>query len=113
MKKFNAPTLINLRRQLRKGITPQERALWNILRNRKIQGLKFFRQYSVNNYILDFYCPKIKLCIEIDGGQHSESKNKIADIARSNYLNSLNIKILRFWNNEIDNNLEGTYEKII
>jgi very-short-patch-repair endonuclease len=56
------------------------------VRNRKILNFKFFRQYSVNKYILDFYCPAIRLCLEIDGGQHSEVKDKDYDKIRTAYL---------------------------
>ncbi len=113
MKKYNNPNLKALRQKLRKDLAPQERIIWNLVRNRKIQGLKFFRQYGVGDYILDFYCPEIRFSIEIDGGQHSEAENKINDQKRTEYLNSLNIIVIRFWNNEITSNLEGVYEKII
>lgn len=94
------------RRLLRKSQTDAERKLWGILRNKQLNGLKFFRQYSVSKYILDFYCPAIRLAIEVDGGQHAESKY---DDIRTNYLKSKNIFVIRFWNNEVLNNLEGVY----
>ncbi len=71
--------------------------------------MKFFRQYGVGKYILDFYCPAIRLCLEIDGGQHNQNPN---DARRDNFLKSINIKVLRFWNNEINENFEGVYQKL-
>jgi len=78
--------------------------MWNILRSRKINNLKFYRQYSAGPYILDFYCPQIRLAIELDGEQHKE--NKIYDSERENFLKDKNITVIRFWNNQIINNLE-------
>jgi ATP-dependent helicase HrpA len=106
---YNNSNLKERRRNLRKSQTDAERKLWQILRNKQINGLKFFRQYSVGNYILDFYCPKMRLAIEVDGGQHAENKH---DDMRTAYLQKQNILVLKFWNNEILNNLEGVYVKI-
>ncbi len=63
--------------------------------------MKFVRQYSAGPYILDFYCPKLKLAIELDGGQHAENDNKKYDAARSAYLKSQGIDMMRFWNHEV------------
>jgi len=68
MRNFNNPRFKVIRKTLRKDQTSQERKIWNILRNRQLLDLKFFRQYSIGKYVLDFYCPKIKLAVEIDGG---------------------------------------------
>lgn len=100
------------RRSLRKNQTDAERKLWSILRNKQMDGLKFFRQYSVGSYILDFYCPKHKLAIELDGGQHGEEKQRARDELRTNYLKQQNIRVIRFWDNEVLTNLEGVIEKI-
>lgn len=110
---FNQPQSKNLRRELRKNQTPQERAIWNIVRNRQINNYKFFRQYGIGKYIIDFYCPELLLAIEIDGGQHNETQNKNNDNQRTNYLNTLHITVLRFWNNDITGNLEGVYDRIV
>jgi very-short-patch-repair endonuclease len=109
MKLFNQQGTKELRRSLRKNSTPEEMKIWQIVRNRKILNLKFFRQYSVNKYILDFYCPQIKLCLEIDGGHHNLNNN---DKIRTDYLNLVGISVIRFWNNDVNNNLEGVYQKI-
>lgn len=84
--------------------------LWSKLRNNQL-GFKFKRQYSVCPYVLDFYCSLKKLAIEIDGSQHIE--NKEYDIKRSDYLSVFDIKVIRFWNNEINVNIDGVVNKII
>ena len=94
-------------RKLRHNMTPQERKLWNLLRNRSFKGLKFVRQYPIGNYIVDFACRLEKIVIEIDGGQHNEIANIIYDNKRTNFLEEQGYKVIRFWNNEIDNNIEG------
>ena len=98
------------RKELRRTSTDAEKKLWSILRNRNIQGLKFFQQYSVGGYILDFYCPAKRLAIEADGSQHIGSEY---DIVRTEFLNGNDITVLRFWNNDILKNPEGVRMKII
>ena len=66
----NDPSIQTKRRALRKTQTAAERKVWSILRNRQMNGIKFYRQYSVENYILDFYAPSKRLAIELDGGHH-------------------------------------------
>ena len=63
--------------------------------------MRFFRQYSIGPYILDFYCPAMKLAIELDGGQHNQCENKEYDAARSDYLKAQGIEVIRFWNHEV------------
>lgn len=109
---YNKTELKPLRRELRKHQTKVERVVWNLVRNRQILGLKFLRQYSVGNYILDFFCPEIRLAIEIDGGQHAEPLNQIVDHERTQYLREQHITVIRFWNNEVLQNTEGVYETI-
>jgi len=86
--------------------------LWSVLRNRNIYGLKFRRQYSIGDYIVDFYCPQSRLVIELDGGGHNEERQIKLDVSRDNFLRSKGYKFLRVWNDEIDENLEGVVEKI-
>ncbi len=102
-----------LRRNLRNDQTPAERKVWNILRGSKFLGYRFLRQYGVERYILDFYCPKVKLAIEIDGGQHNDEREKLSDAERTRLLEFYRIRVLRFWNNEVMQNIEGVYEKIM
>lgn len=97
----NDQTLKDRRRELRKNQTDAEKAFWAHVRNRQFHGIKFFRQYSIGPYILDFYCPDKKLAVELDGGQHNQPENKDYDVARSEYLNNHGIEVLRFWNNEV------------
>ena len=74
--------------------------------------VRFFRQYGVNIYVLDFYCPSKRLAIEIDGGQHAEEIHCKHDTRRTEYLQAKDIQVLRFWNNEVMQNLEGVWHKI-
>ncbi len=101
--------LHNARKDLRNNITPQELLLWYRLKNKAL-GYKFRRQHSIGNFIADFYCYEKKLVIELDGSQHLD--NVEYDKERTEYFESLNIKVLRFWNNDIDNNLNGVLMKI-
>ena len=96
-----------LARNLRKNSTIQERRLWNLLKNRQFHNLKFKRQQPIGDYIVDFICKEAKIIIEIDGGQHNEPKNIEYDKTRTEYLNTLGYKVIRFWNNEIYENIEG------
>ena len=96
-----------LARNLRKNSTIQERRLWNLLKNRQFHNLKFKRQQPIGDYIVDFICKEAKIIIEIDGGQHNEPENIEYDKTRTEYLNNLGYKVVRFWNNEIYENIEG------
>lgn len=110
--RFNNPRLKVYRQQLRKQMTEAEVSLWGQIKNGQILGYKFRRQYSVNIFILDFYCPKLRLAIEIDGGQHAKKEIETYDQGRTNYLNDHNITVLRYWNNEVLKNIEGVYMDI-
>jgi len=110
---YNEKRLKSLRRTLRRNQTSPESRLWSKLRNKQMFGFKFYRQYSVGSYILDFFCPKIKLAIEVDGGQHNIEGNKKWDAYRTEYLKGKGIKVIRFWNNEVMSNLEGVMERIL
>ena len=94
-------------RYLRKEETKAEKILWQKLRNSNI-GIKFRRQYPIDMYILDFYAPKIKLSIELDGSIHNLKETREYDTERTIYLKSKYIYELRFWNSEIENNLTTT-----
>ncbi len=97
----NNAALKDRRGDLRKNQTDVEKMLWGKLRNRQLSGIKFFRQYSLGSYILDFYSPKLKLAIELDGGQHAEQDSMEYDEVRSEYLRSQGVDVMRFWNNEV------------
>jgi very-short-patch-repair endonuclease len=101
-----------LARHLRKTMTPQEVKLWVHLRELKDQGLHFRRQVPREGYIVDFACLKSKLVIEIDGAQHGEPTELQRDANRDAKLTAAGFKVLRFWNNEVNQNLDGVVEAI-
>jgi very-short-patch-repair endonuclease len=92
---------------LRLNSTDVERKLWARLRNRNFYNIKFRRQHPIDRYILDFICVEKKIIIELDGGQHNFETHKIKDEIRDNYFIDRGYKILRFWNNEVNENLDG------
>lgn len=114
MKKFeyNSPTLKPYRKQLRNQATRAEQALWDKLKGKQFHQLKFTRQYSVGNFILDFYCYDTRLGIELDGGQHTQVEARNYDEQRTDYLKERNIKILRFWNHEVLQSMDTVLRKI-
>ena len=99
-------------RILRKNMTEQEYKLWSLIKNKQFDGCKFLRQYVIGNYIVDFVCREKKVIIEIDGAQHNINKNIIHDEERTKFLEKLGYSIIRFWNNDIDYNIEGVYQKL-
>ena len=101
-----------LAKNLRKNMTSQERKLWEILRAHRFYGLFFRRQHPIGNYIVDFICRSKKIIIEVDGGQHNQKLDIKYDNDRTKYLNSKGYHVIRFWNNEIDNNFEGVFLKL-
>jgi len=109
---YNNPSRKQDRRRLRKDATDAERKLWSILRNRQMSDVKFFRQYGIGSYVLDFYCPERRLAIELDGGQHADVRGQEHDAKRDTYLRELNIRVLRFWNNDVLQNIEAIGQKI-
>lgn len=105
-KLYNKKQYTNFRKQLRNHLTPAEAALWNYLKNNKLNGRKFRRQASIDKYIVDFYCPSEKLAIELDGEVHFEDLQYKKDAVRTEYLEELGIRVLRFENKFVYNNLE-------
>ena len=99
-------------RNLRKNQTPQEIILWSRLRSRRFLGIKFRRQYPIGKYIVDFICLGKKIIIELDGWQHKEERQKRYDKERDKFLENKGFKMLRFWNNEVNSNLNGVILKI-
>ena len=106
-------TTINQAKLLRQNMTPQERKLWSILRNNLFYDYKFRRQVPVGNYVADFLCEARNLIIEIDGVQHNEPENIKCDELRSAFFKSKGLRVLRFWNNDVDNNIDGVCEVIL
>ncbi len=95
---------------LRKAQTPTEAVLWDRLRNRQLDGLKFRRQHPIGRYILDYYCAELKLAVELDGESH-ESRQQY-DLARTAWLNELGIEVLRFQNMEVVLDINAVLECI-
>jgi len=108
----NDPVLKQRRRGLRRNQTEAEKALWAHLRNKQFYGMKFFRQYSIGPYILDFYCPNMRLAVELDGGQHNQGESKEYDIVRSEFLKGQGIEVMRFWNNEVLLDMESVLSEL-
>ena len=108
----NEPILKQRRRELRLNQTEAEKTLWSRVRNRQLYRMKFFRQYSVGPYILDFYCPQMRVAIELDGGRHTEDDRREYDAARSAYLKALGIEVMRFWNHEVLHQTESVLRKV-
>src|SRR3990172_11084501 len=92
-------------RDLRRNMTEAEKLLWSRIRKKQVKDYQFYRQRIIGNYIVDFYCPKAGLIVELDGGQHYHPEDLKKDTLRDDYMESLGLKILRFSNNEIFGNL--------
>jgi very-short-patch-repair endonuclease len=107
------PKLFEYARGLKKEATEAERKLWERLRNKKLNGLKFRRQHPLNNYIVDFYCYEKKLVIEVDGTVHATKENREYDRGRTAELNELGITVLRFWNEEVIGDIEDVVRRIM
>ena len=99
-------------RHLRRNLSRAETILWQHLRKRQLQGLRFRRQFPIANYITDFACPEIKLIIEVDGETHSSASEMAHDKARTEFLESEGWQVLRYWNKDIYDNLEGVLDAI-
>jgi very-short-patch-repair endonuclease len=105
-------SLKEIAQQLRKNMTDAERHLWWKIKMKQVKGLIFYRQKPIGEYIVDFYCPKAKLVIEIDGSHHLIGDTIEYDRTRDDYMNSLGLKVLRFNNTEVLTNIFGVLEKI-
>jgi very-short-patch-repair endonuclease len=99
-------------RQLRREATAVEARRWSKLRANRLDRLSFRRQHPAGAYVLDFYCPELPLSIEIDGSQHGDGEHQRRDEQRTAWLRACGVTELRFWNNDITQNLRGVLEKI-
>ena len=116
MKKYliNNTNIKKIRKSLRLRQTDAESKLWYYLRRRQLKNYKFYRQYSINRYVLDFYCPKLKLAIEVDGDTHYMNDGVIEyDKKRQSYIETFGVKFLRFTNDDIYTNIDEVIEEII
>ena len=106
------PDLLKSARALRKNMTDAEQLLWQCLRRKQLDGFRFRKQHPLDHYVLDFYCPARRLAIELDGGQHNTEAAKERDGLRSAYLRRQGIRVLRFWNRQVFEELEGVLTRI-
>lgn len=111
-KHFNKTSEKEKRRKLRRDQTFCEKTLWTYLRDRKTLGYKFRRQYSVDHYVIDFYCPELKLAIELNGSVHDLPDQKEYDAYRQEYLEKFGIIFCRITNEELMGNANVAFEKI-
>ena len=104
--------LKQLSRQLRESMTEAERHLWAKIRMKQLKGCQFYRQKPIGDYVVDFFCPKSKLAIEVDGSHHLVGEKIEYDRIRDECLSSLGLRVLRFTNTEVLTHIEGVVESI-
>jgi very-short-patch-repair endonuclease len=100
------------RKQLRNHSTPAEIALWNLIKNRQLKGRKFRRQFSIDGYVLDFYCPEEKLAIELDGAGHFTLEGQRRDARRDAYMAEQRIRTIRIENEKVFKNTHQVLDDI-
>ena len=110
--RFNIKELKETRRELRLNGTSAEAVMWTHIKGRKINGRRWRRQFSVGPFIIDFYCPELKLGIELDGAPHFAPGGYEADESRTDYLRRYGIRIIRFENKDIWTSLESVIETL-
>ena len=99
-------------RALRKSMTDAERQLWSHLRGKQLLGVQFYRQKPIGHFIVDFYAPTAKLVIELDGCQHQEPEHRQKDMARDQYLADEGLKVMRFDNLQVLNEIDAVLEEV-
>jgi very-short-patch-repair endonuclease len=109
MHRRTTPKVFTNAKELRRNLTPAEQKLWAVLRNDQL-GVSFRRQHAIGPYVTDFCCIKKKLVIELDGGQHLEQADY--DQERTEFLQSKGYRVLRFWNNDVVNDINGVITAI-
>ena len=114
MKKHNTNHVsAKKRRSLRNNAPMAEILLWTELKGKQLDGYKFRRQYSIGPYIADFYCVKAKLAIEVDGESHFMPGADIKDKRRQDYIESFGLRIVRFTNTDVYQNIDGVIQEIL
>ena len=111
-KHYNKKSEIGKRKYLRKTPTFTEKIVWIYLRKNQLLGYKFRRQYSIDQYVIDFYCPELKLAVEIDGETHNNLEQKEYDNRREKYLVRYNISFIRLTDDELFGNPDIAFKKI-
>lgn len=109
---FNKHSEKEKRQHLRRHMPNAETVLWQKICRRQIAGVKFRRQYGIDRFVVDFYCPSLRLVIEVDGPTHQGSEAQTYDQARQQFIESLGIEFLRFTNSEVYQNLDAVLEII-
>ena len=99
-------------RELRCNMTDAERLLWSRVRRKQLKGFQFYRQKIIGDYIVDFYCPKAKLVIELDGGQHYNPEGIMKDDIRDSYMREHGLKVLRFSDRDVLKDPDAVVERI-
>jgi very-short-patch-repair endonuclease len=105
--------LRNYSRSLRRDMTEAEKLLWSKLKYKQLKGFQFNRQKPIGNYIVDFYCLSAKLVIELDGGQHYTEENRLKDKVRDEYMAGIGLRVLRFSDRDVFENIDGVVEMIM
>lgn len=100
-------------RRLRRNQTPHEARLWKLLRNRRLKGYKFYRQFVISGYIVDFCCWSHHVVVELDGSGHAMPEQHAYDMIRDDVLRAAGYRILRVWNSELSTNEDGVLEEIL
>jgi very-short-patch-repair endonuclease len=100
-------------REQRRQSTPAEQKLWQALRGRRLAGLKFRRQHAIGRFILDLFCVEHQLAVEVGDGIHTAPRRTEYDAARSKFLEERGLRVLRFWNEEVEKNLDHVLNKIV
>ena len=112
-KHFNKLKLKPTRRSLRRNANSAEHLVWLYIRRKQILGERFLRQFSIDQFIIDFYCPKLRLAIEIDGASHfNDEERKKSDIERQEHIESFGVEFLRFKNEGVYQDLDEVIENI-
>jgi very-short-patch-repair endonuclease len=101
-----------LSQNLRKNMAGAEKALWFQLRKKQLKGYLFYRQKIIGKYIVDFYCPKADLVIELDGGPHYIGAGRVKDRLRDNVVRQMELKVLRFSGRDVFENMDGVMERV-
>ena len=109
---YNRSHQTPLRQRLRSHGTPAEARLWTLLKNGQVDGRRFRRQYGVGPYILDFYCPSERLAVELDGAVHDAPGRAAYDAARTQHLDGVGVRVLRFENRSVFDGPEGVVAAI-
>lgn len=105
-----AGTASPIARRLRADLTDAERRLWSRLKNKQLDGARFRRQAPIASYVVDFYCHAARLVVELDGGQHAGQADR--DLAQAQDMERLGSRVIRFWNKDVFDNIEGVLARI-